>query len=822
MAGPEETEQRMEGLIHGWMSRLKLEAVAVLVLVLLAACGDEDAGPSRAGVQETGRTESPGSPTPPAPEPALTSTPVKEAVASSSPTPPAGEPGPNSTPVKDPVASASPTPPPSPAVVADRQASDSLEEALAEDRQLVRVRRGDLVISISINGSIAFPNTRTVIFEAQGALRSVDVEEGRTVTMGQPLAYMDRATVLILEEALAQARFDASMAKEALANALTPHSPLDIARAEARVADAGEALLTAEEHLLSLLRPTGREMAAAESIRADTILKIDGLRDEIDSLVGGPDEKELEHLQVHARSDQVLLENALRGESLAEEEWDTRLGRASGEVEAAAQEYRAFFLEWLGVEPQHVDAGLPPDALLKQWGADLDSLYGSVRGDLRQMPSLPDNDPGTAWNEQTVWAYTHLAPFEVRVSCGGSGSGIDFFCLSEEMLGVWEDLLDVRGKLHSVTTQADVALATAHNAVDEARDDVASNTEHLEDLMAPADPLLIRSKERELALAETALAETEAFLAVLRERLELGLALDLPVAAPGTGEGIDTAMLDDVSESLRRDLLNARRDIEDALLDLRVAEESFDALNEPSDPVLVALREAQLATAELEVEAASHRLEGVTLTSPITGIVTGIAVRAGEYVERGALAMTVVDPTVVEVRGAVDETGVLNVQVGAPASVLLRAMPGRSLPGTVSYVSPIANEQPGAVTYDVRIRLEAPTGTRLPSGLTAVAEVVLRSEPNVLLIPLQALRGESGRQAVLAWEDGVITEKHITTGGDDGVWVVVESGLSEGDAIVMEGSPSPDARRRSDGPVPPPTQRGAGTGPGPCPCEPSA
>ena len=783
----EKSSHTVEGLIHEKMSRLKPEAVVVLVLVLLAACGDDGAGPSRAGVQETARTERSDSPTPPAPEPVLTSTPVKEPELFSSPTPPAGEPVPTSTPVKDSVPSASPTPPASATAVPDRPASDSTERVLAEDHKFVRVRRGDLVVAISINGRIAFPNTRTVVFETQGTLGRLAVEEGRTVTAGQPLAYLDRATVTALEGAFAQAQFDASMAGEALADALAPRSPLEIARAEAKVADAVEALLAAEEELLSLLRPTGREMAAAESARADAILSIDGLRDEIDSLVGGPDEKELEHLQVHARSDQVLLENALRGESLAEEEWDTRLGRASGEVEAAAQEYRAFFLEWLGVEPQHVDAGLSPDALLNQWGADLDSLYGRGRVDLRRVPSLPDNDPSTAWNEQTVWAYTHLAPFEVRVSCGGASSGIDFFCLTEEMGKAWDRLLDVRGELHSVTTQAEVALATAHNAVDEARDDVASNTEHLEDLMAPADPLLIRSKERELALAETALAETEAFLAVLRERLELGLALDLPVAAPGTGEGIDTTLLDDVSESLRRELLSAQRDIEDALLDLKDAQESLDALDEPSDPVLVALREAQLATAELEVEAASQRLDGVTLTSPIAGIVTEISVQAGDHVDRGAVAMTLVDPTVVEVRGAVDETDVLHLQVGTPATVLLNALPGRSLPGSISYVSPIASKQPGAVTYDVHIGVEPPPETGMRSGLTAVAEVVLRSEPNVLLIPLQALRGEPGRPMVLAWEDGVLVEKPVTTGSDDGSSVVVESGLSEGDVVVMEG-----------------------------------
>ena len=777
----------MEGLIHEKMSRLKLEAVAVLVLVLLTACGDEDVGPPRADVQETVRTERPDPPTPPAEEPGLTSTPVREPVPSASPTPPAAETGPTSSRVEEPVPSASPTPPASAAVVADRQASDSPEEALAEDRQLVRVRRGELVTSISINGSIAFPNARTVIFETRGTLGRLAVEEGQTVTAGQPLAHMDRATVIALEGAFAQAQVDASMAKEALANTLTPHSPLEIAQAQAKVSNAKETLRTAEQKLLSLLQPTDHELATAESVRADTILKIDTLRDEIDSLIDGPEEKEVEHLQFQTRLDQIVLENALRGRSLTVEEWGAKIGAAYGEVEEATEEYRVFFLRWLGVDAHDVDASLPPDALLKLWGTDLESLYGRSQDGSRLVPSFPDNDPSTAWNEQTIWAFTHLVPFEVRVSCEGSGSTPDVYCLSDEMIKAWDRLVVFRTKLDDLNTPADIALATADNTVDKARDSAALNAEQLADLLSPADPLLLRSKEKELALAETSLAEIEALFVGLQERLELGLALELPTEAPGTGEGIDTTVLDDVSEPLRRELLSAQKEIEDTLLDLRVALESLGALTGPSDPVLVALREAQLATAELEVEAALQRLEGVTLTAPIAGVVMQISAQAGDHIDRGFPAMTVVDPTVVEVRGAVDETDVLHLQVGAPASVLLRALPGRSLTGTVSYVSPIASKQPGAVTYDVRIGVESPRGTELRSGLTAVAEVVVHSEPDVLLIPLQALREHLGRPTVLAWEEEGMVEKPITTGSSDGFRVVVESGLSEGDVVVMEG-----------------------------------
>ena len=664
---------------------------------------------------------------------------------------------------------------------------DAGERVLANDQQLIRVRRDVLVTSISINGSIAFPNTRTVIFETQGTLGRLAIEEGQTVTAGQPLAYMDRTTGIALEEAFAQAQVDASMARQALANALTPPSPLVNAQAEAEVADAKDTLWTAEEKLLSLLQPTDHELATAESVRADTILKIDALRDEIDSLIGGPDEKELEHLRFQARLDQIVVEDVRRARSLTVEEWGAKIGAAYGEVEEAAEEYKAFFLKWLGVEAQDVDDSLPPDALLKRWGADLESLYGRSQDGSRLEPPFPDNDPSTAWNEQTIWAFTYRVPFEVRVSCEGSISSIDVYCLSDEMIKAWDRLVVLRTKLDDLNTPADIALATADIAVNKARGSAALTAEQLADLLSPADPLLLRSKEKELALAETSLAEVEALLADLQERLELGLALELPTDAPGTGEGVDTTMLDDVSESLRRELLAAQKDIEDALLDLWDAEESLEALAEPSDPLLVALRQAQLATAELEVEVASQRQRGVTLTSPIAGIVTEISAQVGDYVDRGALAMTVVDPTVVEVRGAVDETDVLYVQAGAPANVLLHALQGRSLPGTISYVSPIASKQPGAVTYDVCIGMEAPQGIQLRSGLTAVAEVVLRSEPNVLLIPLQALRENLDQPMVLAWEEGVMVEKLITTGNSDGFWVVVESGLSEGDVIVVEG-----------------------------------
>ena len=51
--------------------------------------------------------------------------------------------------------------------------SEADDGTLAEDQQLIPVQRDDLVTSISINGSLAFPNTETASFETQGTLGTV-------------------------------------------------------------------------------------------------------------------------------------------------------------------------------------------------------------------------------------------------------------------------------------------------------------------------------------------------------------------------------------------------------------------------------------------------------------------------------------------------------------------------------------------------------------------------------------------------------------------------------------------------------------------------
>ena len=76
--------------------------------------------------------------------------------------------------------------------------------------------------------------------------------------------------------------------------------------------------------------------------------------------------------------------------------------------------------------------------------------------------------------------------------------------------------------------------------------------------------------------------------------------------------------IDAMSESLTAEVLAGLEDVELSLAKLYDAEESLATMKtDGPDPLLVALRETELAAAELDLEAAQQRLQGTVLTSPI-------------------------------------------------------------------------------------------------------------------------------------------------------------------------------------------------------------
>lgn len=173
----------------------------------------------------------------------------------------------------------------------------------------------------------------------------------------------------------------------------------------------------------------------------------------------------------------------------------------------------------------------------------------------------------------------------------------------------------------------------------------------------------------------------------------------------------------------------------------------------------------------------------------------GTAVAAGVPVQAGAPLLTITDLSVLSLTAEVDETDVFLVKPGVRATVELDAVPGARYSAVVVSVdlSPATSAR-GGVTYRVRLRLGAGTGVtgdpapRPRPGMSAVADLTVRSARDAIAVPASAIVRDGARDAVWVSVEGKAVRRLVTLGAEGDDVVAVVSGVAEGDRIVVRGA----------------------------------
>lgn len=149
------------------------------------------------------------------------------------------------------------------------------------------------------------------------------------------------------------------------------------------------------------------------------------------------------------------------------------------------------------------------------------------------------------------------------------------------------------------------------------------------------------------------------------------------------------------------------------------------------------------------LESAEHNLKEVTIVAEIDGIVTRLNVEEGEIAIMGTLnnlgtvLMTVADLSTIETEVEVDETEVVEIDLGDRVKVTLDAFPDTSFTGEVTEIgnSPIlSSEISGQQGVDFSVVITVlDTIPNVRPGLSADAEITVAAEDSALSIPIQSL-----------------------------------------------------------------------------------
>jgi multidrug efflux pump subunit AcrA (membrane-fusion protein) len=223
---------------------------------------------------------------------------------------------------------------------------------------------------------------------------------------------------------------------------------------------------------------------------------------------------------------------------------------------------------------------------------------------------------------------------------------------------------------------------------------------------------------------------------------------------------------------------------------LDIAEANLAAARAGATSDDIAAARAGVAQAQASVDAALLGSGDLKLVAPSAGIVIEVNIEPGSSVAGGGgPAIVVADLERLFVEAALDENDYVAVTVGMPVEILVDALEGESLEGTVTALAPVGQaDANGIVSFALTAELDR-AGTRAAAGMTVRLDIITERVADVLVIPNEAVRMVNGKQVVdILDEAGTVRTVPVTLGMTDGSSVEVIAGLEAGQRVVLAGA----------------------------------
>ncbi len=131
----------------------------------------------------------------------------------------------------------------------------------------------------------------------------------------------------------------------------------------------------------------------------------------------------------------------------------------------------------------------------------------------------------------------------------------------------------------------------------------------------------------------------------------------------------------------------------------------------------------QIDAATARVAQARAALDEATLVAPFDGTIAELTINLGEMALPGVRIASIADLTQWEVEtDDLSEVDVVTVQAGTDVSITVDALPGVTLKGKVTSITPRSAVKRGDVTYTVKVAIATPE-PRLKWGMTAYVDI---------------------------------------------------------------------------------------------------
>ncbi|MCX7986326.1 MAG: efflux RND transporter periplasmic adaptor subunit, partial [Bacteroidales bacterium] len=197
------------------------------------------------------------------------------------------------------------------------------------------------------------------------------------------------------------------------------------------------------------------------------------------------------------------------------------------------------------------------------------------------------------------------------------------------------------------------------------------------------------------------------------------------------------------------------------------------------------------------IEQSENIWPGFPVMSPTDGVITSLRVNLGDYISQGTVLFELADFSILRVEFDVYESDLPFLKVGDSISFIFQALPQRKFGSKITIIDPMLDP----VTRVFRILTEIKNTEGIVKPQMFATGIIRSKVGNVndkpLVIPRSAVLWTGKRSIVyvkLAETDRpTFLLREVILGASLGDRYIVESGLSEGEEIVVEGAFSIDA-----------------------------
>lgn len=196
----------------------------------------------------------------------------------------------------------------------------------------------------------------------------------------------------------------------------------------------------------------------------------------------------------------------------------------------------------------------------------------------------------------------------------------------------------------------------------------------------------------------------------------------------------------------------------------------------------VLAREAALATAEIRL--GYTRVNATWSEGDEKRYVAERFADEGDTVAANTPLLSVVSLSPIRTVFHVPERDYASLRIGQPVTLRTDAFPGETFPGVISRIAPVFREDSRQARVEVRSDNE---DKRLRPGMFVRATVVLDSQEDILIVPLDAVTRRDGREGLFLVneEEGQVSWIPIETGLQSTTHIAVSSPDFKGKVVVL-------------------------------------